>query len=686
MDDTTPLPGLEAMARALGGDILNGQVLAPGPGHSAADRSLAVRPDPSAPDGFLTFSFANDDAIQCRDYVRQRCGLPAFKPNGRRQRASSAEIAELMASAIAGQRRGTKRVLRRHDYLDENGALLHQVERLEQKRPGDPKFRRRRPDGNGGWIYDVEDVRRVPYRLPELLRYSDGTAFVCEGEKDADSVAVLGHCATCVASGKWTEDIVIYFKSRDVIILQDADEAGRQKALMAATALHGTAATIRIVLLPGLTGHPNNKDVSDWLAADPNRANKFVDVCFDAPIWQPGQDDEPIGSPLVQNSGPLPTSDTSIAGAEPVSDETASTTVKEPPPPPALDFIDLTRWEGQPIPERQWAVLDRVPHEEVTLVSGEGAVGKSLVLKQLAVATVTGKDWLGTMPTPGPVIYVTAEEKVDELHYRLRRIIEHYSVRFADLGDLHIRSMKGEDTILAYPNRNGIIRPTPLFERLLEAVLTIKPRWVGLDPVANLFAGNENNRSQVQQFIALLTQIAVQANTAVILVSHPSLTGINTGSGISGSTAWHNSVRSRLYLKKAATEKGETPDPDLRVFEILKNNYGPPAEAITLRWSDGLFLPMSAPGSLEKLAREQKVGELFLMLLDHWNDQGRPVNDKKTSNTYAPNRFVDEPEAKADHVSKRELAEAMERLLRAGKIHVVPYGYASRGWTRLERK
>ena len=54
---------------------------------------------------------------------------------------------------------------------------------------------------------------------------------------------------------------------------------------------------------------------------------------------------------------------------------------------------------------------------------------------------------------------------------------------------------------------------------------------------------------------------------------------------------------------------------------------------MTLRWSDGVFLPAPAPGSLEKLAREQKVDELFLLLLDPWNNQGRVVNDKKTSNT-----------------------------------------------------
>jgi hypothetical protein len=83
-----------SLARALGGDVSGGQVLAPGPGHSAKDRSLSVKVDASAPDGFLVFSHAGDDPIQCRDDVRQKAGIPAFKPlrNGHRPRLDAAEL------------------------------------------------------------------------------------------------------------------------------------------------------------------------------------------------------------------------------------------------------------------------------------------------------------------------------------------------------------------------------------------------------------------------------------------------------------------------------------------------------------------------------------------------------------------------------------------------------------------
>src|SRR5262249_49342069 len=201
----------------------------------------------------------------------------------------------------------------------------------------------------------------------------------------------------------------------------------------------------------------------------------------------------------------------------------------------------------------------------------------------------------------------------------------------------------------------------------------------------DVFGGNENDRAQVRQFIGMLRGLAMSADAGLLLPSHPSLTGIATGTGLSGSTAWNASVRSRLYLKRATTAKDEEPDPNLRVLEVMKNNYGPVGETITLRWKDGLFLPTPTLGSLEKLAHEQKVDELFLRLLGRWKEQGRNVSDKPKANGYAPGSFAEEPEAKADRVSKRELAEAMERLLRATKIRSEPYGPPSRGWSRLVR-
>jgi hypothetical protein len=77
---------LRRLQRALGGEISGGQLLCPGPGHSSRDRSLSVWPSPDG-DGFTVHSHAGNDWRDCRDYVRQRLGLPAWQPGDDRDRS-----------------------------------------------------------------------------------------------------------------------------------------------------------------------------------------------------------------------------------------------------------------------------------------------------------------------------------------------------------------------------------------------------------------------------------------------------------------------------------------------------------------------------------------------------------------------------------------------------------------------
>jgi RecA-family ATPase len=347
-----------------------------------------------------------------------------------------------------------------------------------------------------------------------------------------------------------------------------------------------------------------------------------------------------------------------------------------------LPFIDMSTWDS-PAPPRQWAVKDRIPLRQPTLFSGEGAIGKTLIALQLSVAHVTARDWLGTSPEPGPAIYLGAEDEADELHRRLADIAAHYGVRFADLaGGFHLLSFAGKDAILGTIGRDGIIKPTALFEQLHRAAKKIQPKLITLDTVSDIFIGNENDRAQVRQFVALLRGLAIDANAGVLVLSHPSLTGINTGTGLSGSTGWHNSVRGRIYLSPATTEAGEEPDKDLRQLEFMKNNYGPLAERILLRWKNGVYVPEPGFGSLEKAAADAKAENLFLDLLARFNTQGRNVNDK-TGPTYAPTLFAHESEAKGARIGKQAFANAMRRLFANNRIHLEPYGKPSRQFNRL---
>jgi RecA-family ATPase len=217
---------------------------------------------------------------------------------------------------------------------------------------------------------------------------------------------------------------------------------------------------------------------------------------------------------------------------------------------PPLPFINMSNWDSEPVPEQEWAVADRIPLGQTTLFTGEGGYGKSTMQLHLCAAHALGLSWLNTLPEPGPSVFFEAEDGERTIHRRLAAIATHYGVRFEDMvkGGLHVISMFGRDAVLATPTRSGKVEPTCLYGQLLQAAGDIKPKMIGIASSANFFTGSEIDRTQTQQFIGLLNRLAMIAAGGVVLIAHPSLTGINTDTGLSGSTQWHNAVRVYLFL------------------------------------------------------------------------------------------------------------------------------------------
>ena len=153
-----------------------------------------------------------------------------------------------------------------YDYQNESGKLLYQAVRIPT--PTGKTFRQRRPGLDGkGWIWNLQGTRRVLYRLPELLAASpDRIVYVVEGEKDADNLHARGELATTnpQGAGKWRTEYAESLRGRHVVILPDHDEPGRKHGEDVARSLRGMAASVRVVVLPGL---PPKGDVSDWLGA-----------------------------------------------------------------------------------------------------------------------------------------------------------------------------------------------------------------------------------------------------------------------------------------------------------------------------------------------------------------------------------------------------------------------------------
>ncbi|MCK4415190.1 MAG: hypothetical protein KAY32_16785 [Candidatus Eisenbacteria sp.] len=185
-----------------------------------------------------------------------------------------------------------------YNYDDAAGRLLYQACRFDPKR-----FKLRRPDGNGEWIWNLEGVRPVLYGLPALLARSEEPVFIPEGEKDADRLGELGLLATTnpMGAGNWRPEYSEFLRERDVRILPDNDEPGRRHAESVGQLLVGVAASIKFVELPGLG---KGGDISDWLVTHSKQdLESLVDAAEEfEPTSKEAQHDED-GKPAQQTAG-----------------------------------------------------------------------------------------------------------------------------------------------------------------------------------------------------------------------------------------------------------------------------------------------------------------------------------------------------------------------------------------------
>jgi hypothetical protein len=331
---------------------------------------------------------------------------------------------------------------------------------------------------------------------------------------------------------------------------------------------------------------------------------------------------------------------------------------------------------GRPVPPRKWHVPMIIPAGTVTGLAGNGGIGKSLLALQLAVATAIGGLWVGLECSKGRALYIGAEDDSDEMHGRLADICSAMSIEMADLTDLEIAPMAGFDTVLAEAKRSGKVEGTKLWQKVRAHVEATRPTLIVFDTLADLFAGDENVRTQAQQFVGLLRGLCVEFGATALLLTHPSLTGLASGTGLSGSTAWNNSVRSRLYLAKP----DEAPeDTKLRVLRQVKNNYGTSGNVVaTLVWSEGALHALSDDVQAgEDEAHRALARDAFLEAFGVNERAGLTVSPNRSA-SFAPTVFWKTAGGKKSVFSKEDFTTAMRELLEAGALAIATKGSASR--------
>lgn len=297
---------------------------------------------------------ACDESGDVFDFVKKREELSDF-PSAKRRVAELLGVTTARQNADQHRGRSPGKIVTAYDYPDAGGKLIFQVCRLDPK-----DFRQRRPDGRGGWIWDLEGVERVLYRLPEVLAADE--VWVTEGEKDADAAARLGLDATTASGGasqRWEEGYTEALVGKRVLVCGDTDPPGRKHAAKIVDALQGRAAEVVDVVLP-----PPHKDLSDFIAA---------------------------------GNGP-----SDLAGLA-----TAARAAADRPWPVKVGIPLLTDIENEPI---EWLVKDLIPAGGFSLLAGPPGSFKSTLALDIARAVSNGESLSLLEPAePREVLYIDRE-------------------------------------------------------------------------------------------------------------------------------------------------------------------------------------------------------------------------------------------------------------------------------------
>jgi RecA-family ATPase len=377
----------------------------------------------------------------------------------------------------------THKLVKVYEYTDVTGKLLYQKLRYEPK-----DFSQRQPDGKGGWWYNLNGVKKVLYRLPEVVTAK--VVLVVEGEKDADNLrdaltaaAIKDYAVTTTfdGAGHWKPEYAPYFTGRMVVVIPDNDVKGKAHAQTIAASVKPFAEKIKLVELPGL---PEKGDVSDWLqepvsgsAGQPTseilktRIKELFALVKITPLWLPEQSEHVLLEEM-------------------------------------RDFLDRA-------PEEiDWLVEGLIPVRTRGLMVADGKVGKSPLSLDLALALASGSAWLGhVVPKRRRVAVISREDAPQETARRLKLLSAGTAARTEyNWGQIWLNTMD-QSPLFHLDNFEHV-------EALIKELQMEQFDLVIFDVLRDLHSGDENDNTVMAAVMAALTQIQIEARCGVLLLHH----------------------------------------------------------------------------------------------------------------------------------------------------------------------
>lgn len=385
-----------------------------------------------------------------------------------------------------------------YQYFDDDGVLLYENVRFRPK-----EFRPRRPDGVGGYIYNLDGVKRVPYRLPDLITemgVADAEIWLAEGEKDADNLRSLGFTASSFKN--WKPDFNRYIKDARVVLSRDHDDAGVKQAEAVAKILSTHVGSIKMVDLfdNESLANKHGKDVSDWIETqrsgglrDDEIAERLAMTAKQANAWQ--------GAAIL---------------------------------PAAAAGLKVKRISDVQSLKIEWLIKPLIPFAFFTLCDGLEGIGKTFMMLDIAYRLSRGLP----MPISGEIvaptrILIMSEE--DSPEHVLKPRLEKMG---ANMEDIYILDEPFTAT-------------TTGLDKLEETIVAYGIRFVLIDPLMSYTgSANVNNTADVRPITDRLNKIAAATRAAIIGIRH-----INKSKGLGDarsagahSVAWLQGARSALMI------------------------------------------------------------------------------------------------------------------------------------------
>ena len=381
---------------------------------------------------------------------------------------------------------------------------------------------------NGGaWAKGRGGAAPILYIGGELA----GAVFICEGEKDVDTLHRLGYDAASGADGagpgKWRKEYTEQLRGRSVCVFMDNDEVGRAYAAETCNALHGAASSVRLLDIATVWPEvPEHGDVSDMVAAlGPERACELIaQLIAAAPGWEPQEAPDPLFSLFK----------------------------------PLEDF---------PEEEAKWLVPGWIPAGQISVIAADGGIGKTTlwchIIAALSNGTTCVLDPPGFTREPMRIMFLTTEDSVRK---KLRRKLR--------LAGANMRNIITPDFV---GDRSGLLHKLKFGSQEMEQVLRhFRPALCVFDPIQGFTPPKVNmgSRNEMRDCTAQLITIGEDIDTTALIVCHT-----NKRKGAYGRDRIADSA-DIWDIARSVLMAGFTEDQGMRYLSNEKNNYAPLQETI----------------------------------------------------------------------------------------------------------